>query len=211
MKKILFITLSVFTLNFAMAQMNLAIGPRAGFGHSWFSNTPGGVKNLYHPAGNFGASIVYSSQSNFGISADILYSIEGNKFEGNGIGGGIAKYENRLGYLRIPVQGIYFFGQYGDKMRPKISAGPSFGFLMSGKSYTDGKETGDIKDNFKGFDIGLHLSPGVHVNLVENTWLVADVGYYHGFSDITELPSAPDSKNRNIQVNLGVIFGIGKY
>lgn len=210
MKKTLLFSLSLLVINTLAAQMNLSLGPRAGFGHSWISNSPDDSKIIYHPAGNFGASLVYSSQTNFGAGVDLIYSIEGVKAEQD-MGAGIVTMENRLNYLRIPVYGIYFFGQNGDKVRPKVSLGPSFGFLLGAKNFINDNDGNDVKDSFKGFDLGLQLSGGVHVNLVENTWLVADAGYYHGLTKIHESGLADKHMNRNIQVNLGVLFGIGRY
>jgi outer membrane protein W len=69
----------------------------------------------------------------------------------------------------------------------------------------------DAKDIYKSFDVGLLGSAGFHYNLVTNTWLHFDVSYYHGLSDISEdAITSTTHKNRNIGVNLGVAFGIGK-
>ena len=44
------LTLSaMFSLAFVHAQLNLSVGPNAGFGHAW---TSGIGDNRYHPAGN---------------------------------------------------------------------------------------------------------------------------------------------------------------
>lgn len=183
------------------AQLNLSLGPSAGFGHTWMSGGAG--KSLYQPAGNFGLSAIYSTNSKIGIGADLKYSIEGGRSEiGN------AKNEARIDYLRVPIHVIYFFNDYGDQIRPKISVGPSFGFLLGGKNFENEVETGSIKDLVKGFDFGLQATAGLHARLVRNTWLIADVGYYHGLTDVSEGPLT--NRNRNIQINLGVAFGIGK-
>lgn len=182
----------------AHAQLNISVGPNAGFGHTWIS---GAGDNGYQPAGNFGLALVYSHNNHVGLGVDLKYSIEGGKKE-------FANTESktRLNYVRIPVKAIYFFRDYGASLRPKISLGPSLGFLVGGKNKVGSTET-DVKDRFNTFDVGLLANAGLHYNLVTNTWLHFDVNYYHGFSDISE--AAEKNKNRNIGVNLGVAFGIG--
>ena len=104
------------------------------------------------------------------------------------------------------MKGIYFFRDYGASFRPKISLGPSIGFLVGGKEEYGSTEM-EAKDLYKSIDVGLLANAGFHYNLVTNTWLHFDINYYHGFSDVSE--AAETNRNRNIGVNLGVAFGIG--
>ena len=183
-------------LSGASAQ-NISVGPNAGFGHTWLSGTG---ENRYQPAGNFGVALVYSHNNHVGLGVDLKYSIEGGKKEFANL-----TATNRLNYVRIPLKGIYFFRDLGSSFRPKISIGPSFGFLVGGKQEIGSVET-DAKDLFKSFDVGLLGSAGFHYNLVTDTWLHFDVSYYHGLSDVSE--AAETNKNRNIGLNLGVAFGL---
>lgn len=185
----------------ANAQQNLSFGPTAGFGHSWLSNSN---NSQYHAAGNVGATLTYSSAPHIGFGTEFKYSIEGGKDER-----GSTKTTTRLDYIRIPLKVIYFFGEYGDRVRPKIAAGPSFGFLTGGKfEVNDIESTAAVKDVYKSFDAGLTASAGLNYRLVKNTWFVADVNYYHGLSNINDI-TATKVKNRNIGLNIGVNFGIG--
>lgn len=189
--------ISVLCVVLSHAQLNLSAGPNAGFGHAWLNHDG---DNKYRPAGNFGIAFVYSHNNHVGFGLDLKYSIEGGKKKFP-----TTDVTTRLNYLRIPVKGIYFFRDYGASLRPKISLGPSFGFLVGGKQEIGSVET-DVKDQYKSFDIGLLGSVGLHYNLVTNTWLHFDISYYHGFSDVWE--GEAFRKNRNIGVNLGVAFGI---
>jgi hypothetical protein len=38
------------------------------------------------------------------------------------------------------------------------------------------------------------------------TWLNADIGYYHG---LTDMSTGGDAKNRNLGLNVGVLFPLG--
>jgi hypothetical protein len=197
MKKLMLTVVATTYLLCSQAQLNLSLGPNAGFGHTWMS---GKGDNTYQPAGNFGVSAVYSHNNHLGLGVDLKYSIEGGKKE-------IANVDvkTRLNYLRIPIKAMYFFRDYGASLRPKVSLGPSFGFLVGGKQEVGSLEF-DAKDIYNSFDVGLLASAGFHYNLVTNTWLHFDVSYYHGLSDISE--AAETNKNRNIGINLGVAFGI---
>ena len=193
-------------------RQRFSIGPTAGFGHSWLSmdEQPAGYENKFHSAYNVGVKLVYSIENHWGLSADLKYSSEGGQM----------KHENdednhivsRANYIRLPLQGIYFFNDYGDKIRPKISFGPSFGFLVGGESKTEDNDEitgeGDTKDIFKGFDFGLNGAVGTNVRLSPATWLNADITYYHGLSNINEA-EGNKVKNRGLGLNVGVLFGIG--
>lgn len=200
MKKVFILGLVVISLA-AKAQLNVSLGPTAGFGHAWMS---GDGNNKYKPSGNFGLQLIYSANEHLGAGMDLKYSIEGGKKEFNG-----GTYEARLNYLRIPLKGFYFFNDYGDRIRPKVSLGPSFGFLLGGKQ-TLGSTENEVKDDFKNFDIGIEATAGVHWRLVTNTWLTLDLNYYHGLADISE-SEASKNKNRNLGVNVGLVFGIAKH
>ena len=198
MKQLILTIAGIIFITCAYSQMNISVGPNAGFGHTWMS---GSGENRYQPAGNFGVALVYSHNNHVGLGVDLKYSIEGGKKEFANV-----DVTSRLNYIRIPVKGIYFFRDYGASFRPKISLGPSFGFLVGGEQEA-GSSKIDAKEAYNSFDIGLLGSAGFHYNLVTNTWLHFDLSYYHGFSDVSQ--AAETNKNRNIGINLGVAFGIG--
>ncbi len=198
----------IFLAGATVNAQNLSLGPTAGFGHSWSNVDIGSADRLFHPSYNVGAKLVYSFVSNWGISADLKFSSEGTSI-GENMDNSIRVRSN---YIRIPLQGIYFFGQYGNAVRPKVALGPSLGFLAGGQitAYDDGEKIGDskTKDYIKTFDIGLQASAGANFRLAPTVWLNTDIGYYHGFLDAYK-GSSNDFKNRNIGVNVGVTFGIG--
>src|SRR5690349_17697127 len=141
MKK-LFIVLLFLSTAFLSRSQNISIGVTGGFGHAW-SNLETSADKRFHPAYNLGAKIVYSFQSHWGVSGDLKYSGEGSTYGADGDN----KTVVRANYIRVPLQGIYFFGEYGDRIRPKISLGPSFGFFVGGNTRTisGGEEISKIK------------------------------------------------------------------
>lgn len=196
--------IAIFAMN-AQAQ-NLSFGPTGGLGHSWTS-FKGSAERRFHTSYNIGGKMVYSFMGNWGVSGDLKFSSEGQTL-------GTSSDNNvstRANYIRIPLQGIHFFGQYGDRVRPKISIGPSFGFLVGGKlsDESNGIETGELKtmDYWKSFDLGVTGALGGNIRIAEATWLNIDMAYYHGLTNVAE--SGSEVKNRNLGFNIGVTFPVG--
>lgn len=194
----------------ALHSQNLSLGPTAGFGHSWLSVKNTAYDNEFYPGYNVGAKLVYSTKTNWGFSADVKFSGEGGKMTTD-ILGSEYEYAYRATYIRIPVQAIYFLGKLGDAVRPKISLGPSLGFLVGGETTQkeNGTETGSIKtkDIFDGFDAGLNGAVGANFRLGGGKWLNTDLTYYHGLTNVSA--AGPSTHNRNLGINVGVTFPLG--
>jgi outer membrane protein W len=209
MKK--FLLAMIISSGFALAagaQSKFSIGPTGGYGWATINN----IKNSkFKAAGNFGLASVYSAAEHFGIGIDARYSIEGAKWDV----GNSKTNEIDLHYVRIPVKAIYFFNKYGNKVRPKIYAGPSFGILSSSKLNRPGLADVDLKAATESFDVGVTAGAGLNYRLVNKTWLNLDLGYYNGFKQIMQ-PSALGNdastngnlRNRNVTINVGVNFGL---
>jgi outer membrane protein W len=204
MKKAIIIV-AILGIGFLSKAQTFSIGPTGGFGHSWITNSTG--DNKFNPAWNAGLSFIYSTRSNFGVGADVKYSAEGNKSTKAGITTNI-----NANYVRVPVKLIYFFGKPGSAVRPKISAGPSFGFL------TEANETSsvsgvnvktDINDDIKNFDFGVTAAAGLNFRLAQRTWLNTDLAFYQGLTDITKNNNSTQ-RNGNVGVNVGLLLGLGK-
>jgi outer membrane protein W len=204
MKRVMIIGL-VLAVGFVSKAQTVSFGPTGGFGHSWITNSAGDGK--FNPAWNAGVSLIYSTKSNFGLGADVKYSAEGNKVMEDGITNTI-----NTNYVRVPLKLIYFFGAPNSVVRPKISAGPTFGFLTDASSAasTQGvKVKTDITDDIKSFDFGLNAAAGLNFRLAPRTWLNTDVAFYQGLTDITKSNNSTQH-NGNIGVDVGLLFGLGK-
>ncbi len=198
MKKVSVGIIFCLVCNFAAyAQSKFSFGPTAGVGSTSISNIPDSKFKL---AGSAGLSLVYSAIEHFGVGMDVKYSFEGAKVEST-----LGKSELDLNYVRIPLKAIYFFNNNGNKVRPKIFAGPSFGFLTSAKA-----NDVDVKSQYESFDIGLLLGAGLNYRIVNKTWFNADLSYTHGMKDITPnmVLDTDNNQNRNLQLNVGVNFGL---
>lgn len=184
-----------------------SIGPVAGIGHSWASNMGGQV---FKPSGYLGVGALYSKHEHWGVGGLLTASHEGFSQK-------VFKYGNEYvntidpTYLRFTPRAYYFFGDYGDNIRPKIYAGPSVAYKVAEDNYinvpapvTDGvygMPEGDVINNF---DFGVNTGLGANIKLARNTWLNLDADYYHGLTNVT----ANDNKNRSVRANVGVLFGL---
>lgn len=204
----------ISTISFSGLSQSNSIGINGGFGHSWIKNQQ---DIQFNPAGNFGLAFVHSTKSSFGFGADLKFSSEGGQEEYTS---GSSKFEHTtdFNYLRVPLKAIFFFGRYGQKVRPKIHIGPSIGLLIgandkilntaNGSVLVDKKST----DDYHNLDVGLNGGIGFNYRLVKNTWFTTDLNYYSGFTGTrkTSNTSLPRYINNNIALNIGVNWGIGK-
>lgn len=205
MKKIMIIA-AILGAGLVSKAQTVSFGPTGGFGHSWISNATGDAK--FNPAWNAGVSLVYSTLSNWGVGADVKYSAEGNKR----LQAGDVTTNINTNYVRVPLKAIYFFGKQGDVVRPKISAGPTFGFLTDANttSSADGaKVKTDISNDIRNFDFGVNAAAGLNIKVAQRTWLNTDLAYYQGLTDITKNTSNT-RRNGNVGVNVGLLVGLGK-
>src|SRR3990167_6084728 len=106
----------------------LSVGPSVGFGHTGIRNTDG--TDLFKPSWSAGLIINYSTSEHVGFAADVLYSIEGALVENNDG----EEIDLTLQYVRVPFKFAYFFGTFEDNLRPKVTVGPSLGFLIDAES-----------------------------------------------------------------------------
>jgi len=204
MTAVALLTLFTATTSFGQNEeirQTFTIGPAVGFGHSRIVNV--GYDEYFKPSWNAGVTMNYSKWEHIGISGDILYSAEGGNFKTNQG----SEIDVDLTYLRIPLKFAYFFGDVQNNFRPKITVGPSFGFLIDDDL---DKETGAANpnlsdsENYKTLDLGGQASLGFNLKLGERVWLNTDLYYYYGFLEIDDLAHT----NNNFGLRVGVAFGL---
>lgn len=203
MKFKIILTIAFLAAIINVQAQNFSIGPSVGFQHSWISSElSDSSSHTIHPGFNVGLSLVYSDESHFGLGADLKYSMEGTSIKTDVLNVQTVTDWNTT-YIRLPLRVIYFFGQYGNSIRPKIFAGPTLGALLSSKS-----EDVDVKDLTNSFDVGVHGGVGLNIRLLQKIWLNTDVTYTQGLSDVTQ-SDFDDTKNHNgnLAVNAGLLFG----
>lgn len=198
----------------------LSIGPRIGGTLTKF----GGLNNAsYKPGLTAGAFLVYSKREHSGLGIEILYSGEGSMHENTTINGSTTnkyEYNTRLHYIKVPFHATYFFNNAGDNLRPKISLGPSVGFLMGTKqnitltSITNGTSTvtkseNRLLDNYNRLDVGLALRTGFNYKIKSKLWLNVDLRYNYGFLNILKNAAYGSDKINNQGASLSIGLGYG--
>lgn len=186
---------------------HLSLGPVVSFGHSWTSNMAGEGAFKASPA--LGVGLVYSKNEKWGFGAQLLASHEGYKRTMPTLSGdaGPAVSVNPV-YIRLPLHAIYFFGNYGDRVRPKIYAGPSVAVRVDEKAWIDGESVEPTTDVFRRADFGLTAGAGANIRLSKLTWLNLDAGYYHGLVDVLMANNGDFNGNRNLRLNVGLMWGL---
>lgn len=204
MKKILLIAATIFAFTAVFSQdapkekpRTFSIGPSIGFGHTGIRNTPG--TDLFKPTYSAGLIINYSTTEHVGFAADFLWSHEGGLYEDNNG----RENELSLEYLRIPLKVAYFMGDFEDNFRPKITVGPSIGFLLDADSYLEGTGSEDVDNLYEDFDLGVNASVGFNLKLKTNIWLNTDFNYYTSF-----MPIRGEQYNSNFGLKVGLAFGL---
>ncbi|GAB3890791.1 hypothetical protein GCM10028825_27990 [Spirosoma agri] len=183
------------------------------------STLRGDVQNFkLTPGLTAGAFLMYSSLNHFGISADVLYSQRGGKFEGN-TNGVPEEFKHRINYLEIPIALRYFLTLDGN-FRPNIFFGPSLFIPLSAqvvKQKTNGVAQPDVDNSqaFKNADLGLFA--GFQLNFPgfgQRQRFLIDARYTFGLTDITKQPirggtGAQNVYNSGATITLGYGFGVG--
>jgi|WetSurMetagenome_2_1015567.scaffolds.fasta_scaffold101304_2 outer membrane protein W len=198
-KKILFILVMITTgwlTTHAQTQDRWSIGPKGGVN---FSNVTNVEESQSVTGLVLGLATTYSFNENTGLSLEALYSVEGYKAPFT---------EAHLRYLQVPLYFDYFFGKLGDRLRPKVYAGIVPGFFLGGSL-----NNLDVnKDYYNKFMFAISGGFGANYRLANRVWLNADLRSYIGMSDIRSKDNQTgDSVNsRNIQITLGVMYGLSK-
>jgi Outer membrane protein beta-barrel domain len=198
-KKITIVTALAFISVTPMISQTLSIGPVVGLNVSKFTaNTAS--ENLVGMS--IGALANYSIDEHVGLSAKLLFSQLGSKYTNSST-------ITKLNYLQMPISLVYYFGDAGNKFRPKIYAGPYFGTLLGARDenkneIVDGAGNGP----FKKHDIGGQFGLGFNYLLKSRTWLNVDLGYGGSFTDIT-ISDATTEHNSAITAKIGISYPIG--
>jgi hypothetical protein len=192
MKKLLFVLGIGIAINAAaQGPSRFSIGPTVGASHAFLIPYKSWQ---FNPQWTAGLSWIYSPYEHFGLGGDVRYSAEGGKLN---LEPGTTTI--RLDYLRVPIKAMYFFNGVEDNIRPKVTLGPSVGFLV------DELNTEPVPANK--VDFGVNASAGFNYRMMENLWLNVDVNYYQGLIKIREAGSTKEL-NGNLGLQLGVLVGL---
>ena len=168
--------LTVCIILFSSARAQISFGAKAGVA---VTSLPGDNNNYMKTGYYGGVTGELPVGEKFGIAAELVYSMQGNKqrilfaeWAPNGSYNATGKKENmNLSYVNLPLLVKYQFIK-----NIFIETGLQPGLLVSARVKTS-QGSGDIKDNYKSFDlswpigIGFKLENGLGANLRYNLGL----------------------------------------
>jgi outer membrane protein W len=181
---------------FAQSKDRFSIGPRAGINLANVTN----VEESESITGLvLGLTSTYSLAEHSGLTLDVLYSVEGYQapFE-----------EYKLKYIQVTIYFNYFFGELGDRFRPKVMAGIAPSFFTGGTL-----NELDVNDRFfRKFLIAGSLGAGANYRVANRIWLNADARYFLGLNDIrgNQFDEGDGIFPRTLQLSLGLAYGLAK-
>ncbi|MFD2570992.1 porin family protein [Spirosoma soli] len=207
-------------LSTSLAQQRFSAGPRVGLN---LSNYWGNSDYMHiKPGFTAGAFLMYSSLNHFGISADVLYSQLGTKYDGPIQGfNGNSTFRQRVNYLEIPVVARYFLTLSGN-FRPNIFIGPSLGIKLNAKRVggklngnDEPRLNGDNNNDFNDLDLGATGGFQLNWRAGNRQRFLIDARYTLGLTDVqTNLPNLwgrrNSLQNSAITLTLGYGFGVGR-
>ena len=145
----------------------------------------------FRPSIHAGGYVTIMVSEKFGIQPEVLYSGQGYKQNGGTLA---------LDYITVPVLFRYNFTPLFS-----VHLGPQMGILMSAKAKYDGGGDEDLKDSFKGSDIGIAGGIGIDLPMGLNF----GARFVKGVSNIIEEDSDELTyKNYTLQLSVGYkLFG----
>ncbi|MBL7745326.1 MAG: PorT family protein [Chitinophagaceae bacterium] len=153
MKKVLVLVAAVVLVSAVQAQKgSIKFGVKAGANFYKFSGDDADFGDVSPKiqVGIAGGGLVNIPVSDmFSVQPEILFSMEGAKYEESG-----DKLMYKTNYINIPV-----LFQYNNASGFYAETGPQIGFLMSAKA-DDGSNSTDVKDSFKGTNFSWALGLG---------------------------------------------------
>lgn len=174
-------------LSHAQLKNRLSIGPRAGLNFATVD-----AENVSRVTGLVvGITSTYSINEGSGVSVDLLYSAEGYEQGGT---------EYDLNYFKVPLAYNVFLGSLGESFRPKLYLGVAPGFLLNAEA--NGR---DVADQYTSTTFDALGGVGFNYRLANRIWLNTDLRFFLGLNDLSETTSI---KNQNIQLSVGVAYGI---
>lgn len=157
---------------------------------------------------SFGVGAGYNFTNNLGLGLDVLYSIQGQKYEVNGV-----EFNQKVNYLKIPLMFTY----NTNPSAPVVftaKAGPQLGLRMGAK-VTDSDNNdiiGDAKDMYSSVDFGAVAGAGVRFALTQKLSLDAGIRFDYSFTNaensdyVHYAPGRANTNNMTAGIELGLRY-----
>jgi hypothetical protein len=190
---------TIFSVVTASSQ-TISVGPIAGVNLMTISNSTN-TKTLTGLSA--GAFANFSIKEHYGVNLKLLFSQMGTGFKNSDA-------IVRLNYIQLPVSMVYFFGNTGNTIRPKIFGGLYASYLLQAQDNNGNDIVFPNGENvYFNSDFGAQFGAGLNYIIRSRIWLNFEAGYSTSFSSIADIDG---SKNRNsgFQVNAGISFPLSE-
>lgn len=155
---------------------------------------------------NFGIGAGYNFTDNYGVGVDVLYSLQGQKYETAGV-----ESTQKLEYVKVPV---YF--SYNANPLKTVSfygkIGPQVSFLTNAKLTGDkaSETVGGNKDKYESVTFGGMANAGVQFKLTDKFYLQTGLNFDYDFSNAEDKSFTGHLDNRSATNNMtaGVQVGL---
>lgn len=186
MKKIALLVVSLVTLTSVASAQGFGWGVKAGINIAGMTNSGSGVGSMVgFTGGVFGD---YRFSDVFAVSADLLYSAQGARYNSDN--------KVTLSYLNIPI--LANFNVWGNLA---VKAGIQPGFLVGAATRAEGtKYTGT--DVYKTFDLTIPVGLSYEFPM----GLILDARYGIGLTNILDFKDAGTSRNGVFSITAGYRF-----
>ncbi len=202
MKKTLILAALFFVALAANAQVQVALGLKAGPNFASIDTKASAGQNYKNRTGFHAGAFALVKLTKFGIQPEIIFSQQGSKVTINS-----KDFESNFTYINIPVMfKLYTIAGLN------LQVGPQFGFVskaetpITDQSAPSGFSVQDVKDKAKSSDISLGLGLGWDLPF----GLTIDGRYNLGLSKMfDQIPpglQTADAKNQVFQISLGYKF-----
>jgi predicted porin len=200
MKKFIASALMLFaasTATFAQHEVgSFTLQPKVGVNIASLTKSDGADPRIGLAAGVEGE---YQATDIFSLSAGVIYSQQGNKYDKTVLGQNV-KYTNKLDYINIPIMANVYVVK---GLAVKLGVQPAFNVNSKGHGVADtflGKEKGSVDKDAKSFDFSIPVGLSYEYSNV-----VLDARYNWG---LTKVWDNSDCKNSVFQITLGYKFDL---
>lgn len=210
MKKVFFLSLlSLSSFTFLNAQTKgWNIGDRAAIGHSWtVGNRPENSDRKFHFSYELGRAGTYNFNETVGVGFGTYFNSQGGSYKVND-----AIIVARANYIKVPIFASFTFGDESNRVRPRLTVGPSVQFLVGGKTLVKDEDNNRFYGSYTTkamntkIDAGANASLGLNIRVCDGFYINHDINYYHGLVD--QKPNnpteSPSFTNRGLYLSMGM-------
>lgn len=178
------IVLLVFAIfNKADAQKGFSVSIKGGSQLNYLHNTDDNDKSNFKSktfiGGNIGVGVGYNFTERVGIATDVSYSIQGRRYEMNGV-----EFRQKMNYVKVPVMFSYNSDPY-KKISFSGKIGPQVSFLAQSKLADDDGHIiiEDTKDNFNSVTFGAVTNIGMQYKIGPRLYMTSGLRIDYDFTN----------------------------